>query len=71
MRTDFEEFALNHDKHEHCIGCGGCLLDPRVESLKGILHPFWCVSCRDKIDANMPKGMDRPWEIKGYGVRFD
>ncbi len=51
--TEFEHFALDHMRHNHCMACGGCLLAPSylVQSF-----PSWCVTCRDRIKAQMPKG---------------
>lgn len=48
---DFERFALDHEAHRHCQGCGGCILDP---SHLVQMYPCWCVSCRDRIKANTP-----------------
>lgn len=47
--TEFEHFALDHKLHNHCKGCGGCLLDPS-HVVQG--YPAWCVGCRDRIKAN-------------------
>ena len=57
--TAFEQFALDHKRHNHCQGCGGCLVDPShiVQS-----YPSWCVGCRDRIKANVAKtGAPVPW----------
>jgi hypothetical protein len=56
--TEFEHFALDHAQHNHCQGCGGCLLNPShlVQTYRS-----WCVTCRDRIKANLPKGAALPW----------
>jgi len=56
--TEFEQFALDHKRHNHCQGCGGCLLDP---SDLVQMYVSWCVSCRDRIKANLPPGAPLPW----------
>ncbi len=66
-QTDFERFALNHDQHVHCNGCGGCLLDPS-HLVQGFRGWTWCVGCRDRIKVNCARtGVPVPW--KG-GVEF-
>ncbi len=65
--TEFEIFALDHKKHVHCLGCGGCLLDPSplVQGFQGCV---WCVTCRDRIKANCKRvGIPLPWN---GGVEF-
>jgi hypothetical protein len=58
-QTDFEQFALDHNKHRHCMACGGCLLDPRWMVQE---FPAWCIGCRDRIKANLPPGVPPPWK---------
>jgi hypothetical protein len=58
-QTDFERFALDHAAHNHCLGCGGCLLDPS-HVVQG--YPAWCVTCRDRIKKNHPAGAPLPWK---------
>lgn len=63
--TPFEHFALDHNQHNHCQGCGGCLLDPShlVQS-----YQTWCVSCRDRIKAactRLPLPWRGGWEFVG------
>ena len=57
--TDFERFALDHEAHNHCLGCGGCLLNPA-----GFVQdsPAWCVGCRDRIKKTIPAGAPLPWK---------
>lgn len=58
-RTEFEQFALDHARHNHCNGCGGCLLDPS-HVVQG--YPSWCRGCRDRIKANCQRsGLPLPW----------
>lgn len=57
-RTEFEIFALDHERHNHCQGCGGCLLDPS-HIVQG--YAAWCVTCRDRIKATHPKDAPLPW----------
>ena len=58
-QTDFERFALDHTQHNHCLGCGGCLLDPSY-MVQG--HSAWCINCRDRIKANCATaGLPLPW----------
>ena len=56
--TDFEIFALDHERHNHCQGCGGCLLTPShlVQT-----YASWCVTCRDRIKRTAPPGAPLPW----------
>lgn len=42
--TPFEEFAMNHELHQHCADCKGCILDPLVQKVAGVL----CIGCRAK-----------------------
>lgn len=57
--TTFELFALDHQKHNHCQGCGGCLVDPSP-IVQG--YPAWCVNCRDRIKGNVARsGAPLPW----------
>jgi hypothetical protein len=56
--TDFEIFALDHQRHTHCQGCGGCLLDPS-HVVQG--YRSWCVGCRDRIKRSAPVGAPLPW----------
>jgi hypothetical protein len=58
VQTPFEQFALDHNRHNHCMGCGGCFLDPShlVQH-----YPAWCCGCRDRIKANIRPGMPLPW----------
>lgn len=59
--TDFERFATDHHSHVHCVGCGGCLLDPAfyVQSFR---NHVWCVGCRDRIKATCKQtGAPPPW----------
>lgn len=55
--TDFERFALDHQAHVHCQGCGGCLLDPAFY-VQHFSQNVWCVTCRDRIKAS---GVPLPW----------
>jgi hypothetical protein len=71
--TDFEIFALDHQRHNHCQGCGGCLLDPShlVQS-----YAAWCVGCRDRIKQSSRRtGARLPWhggyEFVGVGAAAD
>lgn len=59
MTTNFEKYATDHEEHTHCAGCGGCMLDPRIEALQ--INPVWCVACIKRIDEKMPIGAPRPW----------
>lgn len=64
--TEFEQFALNHSRHNHCQGCGGCLVDPS-HIVQG--YQSWCVGCRDRIKANAARtGAPLPWR---GGWEFD
>ncbi len=56
--TEFEIFALDHKRHNHCQGCGGCLLDPAfwVQGFNA-----WCVGCARRIKSNLPPGARPPW----------
>ncbi len=56
--TEFEIFALDHKRHNHCQGCGGCLVDPS-HVVQG--YQAWCVTCRDRIKRSSPKGAPLPW----------
>ncbi len=47
MATDFEKFATDHEQHGHCVGCGGCILDPRPE-VQGS-WPLWCIACARSV----------------------
>jgi hypothetical protein len=59
VQTDFERFALDHTRHNHCRGCGFCLLDP---SFIVQAYDSWCVGCRDRIKANCQRsGAPLPW----------
>lgn len=55
----FEEFATNHEQHAHCLGCGGCLLNPNVE--RSSTTPVWCTGCTVRIAKNLPAGVMPPW----------
>lgn len=59
VQTDFERFALDHKAHQHCQGCGGCLLDPAwyVQQFSA-----WCIGCRDRIKNTVPAGVPLPWD---------
>jgi len=63
--TEFERFAMDHNEHAHCAGCGGCMLDPRIKELQAA--PVWCMGCVKAIHAKMPVGAPRPW---AGGVMF-
>lgn len=64
-QTAFEQFALDHARHVHCLGCGGCLLDPS-HLVQGYGTVTWCVGCRDRIKASCQRsGMAPPWEKMG------
>ena len=52
----FLDLATNHEIHQHCIGCGSCLLDPEAQRW----HPVWCIGCARKIESH-PKEVTRPW----------
>lgn len=56
--TQFEKFAMDHAAHNHCQGCGGCLLE-QTHIVQG--YPSWCIGCRDRIKATLPKGARLPW----------
>lgn len=57
--TEFEHFALDHRQHQHCQGCGGCLLNPS-HLVQGF--PSWCIGCRDRIKTNCQRqGIPVPW----------
>jgi hypothetical protein len=59
IQTEFEKFALDHNKHTHCLGCGGCLLDPS-HVIQG--YPCWCITCRDRIKENCKRSnLPLPW----------
>jgi hypothetical protein len=64
--TDFEKFATDHTVHNHCSGCGGCMLDPRTKPQ--LVSQVWCVACFRNIDAKLPATASRPWR---GGVVFD
>lgn len=55
----FVEFAKDHDEHAHCCGCGNCIVDPSDHVR--FSWPIWCVGCRDKVEAKLPAGTQRPW----------
>ena len=57
-QTEFERFALDHEVHNHCQGCGGCMLDPS-HLVQG--YPVWCVNCRERIKKSKPKDAPLPW----------
>jgi hypothetical protein len=63
--TDFEKFATDHTAHNHCSGCGGCILDPRATPQ--LVISVWCLGCYKRIEENMPVGAFRPW---GGGVVY-
>lgn len=46
--TAFEEFALDHNRHRHCIVCQGCILDP--SPLVQGSWPLWCIGCARKTN---------------------
>lgn len=46
--TAFEEFALDHNRHRHCIVCSGCILDPDP-FIQGS-WPLWCIGCARKTN---------------------
>ena len=56
--TDFEIFALDHKRHNHCQGCGGCLLEPSHLVQR---YNAWCIACRDRIKRNLPQNAPVPW----------
>lgn len=58
--TTFEEFALDHNKHVHCRGCNGCILDP-TWFVQQFENSVWCVACRDRIKKNNPPDKKLPW----------
>lgn len=61
-RYTFEQFAMDHDLHVHCIGCGGCILDPQPQVQYS--HPIWCIGCRDRIEKRCAKtGARVPWHF--------
>jgi hypothetical protein len=61
-RYTFEQFAMDHDLHKHCIGCAGCILDP--QPIVQYSHPIWCVACRDRIEKVCAMtGRKPPWEF--------
>lgn len=67
VQTAFEQFALDHQRHVHCLGCGGCLLDPS-HIVQGFRSWVWCVGCRDRIKATCARsGLPLPW---AGGVEF-
>lgn len=58
--TEFEAMALDHKRHQHCVACGGCIVDPEVvQTTKGLL--VWCKGCFKKIEAALPADVPRPW----------
>lgn len=59
MSEEFEQFATDHSLHVHCVACGGCIFDRRVQ----LLVPVWCVGCRDKLKAaSKTTGVPLPWD---------
>lgn len=64
--TAFEEFALNHYRHKHCMGCGGCILDDSRVVLES--HPIWCIGCRDRIKKATPAAVPLPWD-RGFEIK--
>jgi hypothetical protein len=60
--TAFELFAQDHKQHQHCVGCGGCLLRP---DLRDMQRPFWCVSCAVRLCKTVPVGVPLPFEGAG------
>ena len=60
---NFERFALDHEEHAHCIGCGGCLLTPSF--LVQCYFPVWCVACRERIKKQAAvTGRRLPWTFE-------
>jgi len=60
--TEFEKFALDHRRHQHCIGCGGCILDRRLiagdffnRNVQQV-NPLWCVGCSNRLRES-PRGI--------------
>lgn len=65
--TEFEQFAMDHNRHKHCIACAGCILDRRPVVMEN--NPIWCAQCADKIEATTKPGR-RPWDAT-CGFRID
>ena len=63
--TEFEIFARDHERHNHCQACGGCLLDPS-HLVQG--YAAWCLTCRERIKAARPRET-WPW-VRGGGFEF-
>lgn len=39
--TPFEEFAMDHSQHKHCLMCEGCILSQEVQEFSFV----WCLGC--------------------------
>lgn len=59
---NFAAYARDHQKHHHCCGCGGCLLDPAIRDLA--MGPYWCVGCMTRVKNGLPAGVNPPWLVE-------
>lgn len=58
---NFEEYALDHKRHPHCVACNGCLVDPSPDVV--LSRPLWCIACKNRIESQTQPGVPLPWKV--------